>query len=316
MSDNEIENKSENTQPQKPKSEIKTYVIYFIAIIALSYAITYGMRIYSYNKGFKAYEKQLNVPTAQEKWAPIAGAELTDFGTFSMVKPSDDLQLLTLLPNGDLMFAFTDFAMQIGQPTSAALIAMQIEKAKQENPEVEALNKMSLHGFQWHKETALIKKLGYFDFIGLGDEVARNDYLAKINQKASMPVNAQGVVVFETDNVNGILHRGTEPAGEKNQVSAIVKIWDKQQDVIQVITINVPFDKLDSSLDKIQPVLASISYDGKTVGSLQEQFKACGEMVVKMPEFKAVKINVKQPEQAPVMQQGPVEQPEPAGQAQ
>ncbi len=280
--------------PQKKKSDMGLYIGYGIAIVVLSYAITYGMRIWEYNKNFKGVESALNIPVSEESWTAQSGLPVTDMGSFNMAVPAGDIQFMAILPQqGAVLVALQNAALQINQPTSAVIAADTIRKAQEENPENEVLKKMGVNDYQWHKDAAVIQKKGYFDFIGM-DEVARTKYLAMINYKAAMPSNAEGIVLFDTDQVNGILHKGARPVEGKKETVAIVQLWDKNRDIIQDIKISCSYEKLDESIEYLKPILASINYQDKVIEEPLKQVNKCFAVISKYPWFKQLKLSIQQ----------------------
>ena len=278
--------------PAKKKSELSTYVMYFIVIVILSYGITYGLRIYSFNKNFSGVAKGLSVPVTEEKWVAESVVTPSDFGTFKMAVPEEEVQLISIMPqNGAVLLACSTYSLQINQPTSAAMSAMMIEKAQKDNPDNEVLQKMAVNGYEWHEKAAKVTQKGYFEYVKM-DEVARKEYTTMINYKAGMPVNAEGITIFETAELKGILHRGAIPTGDNKQTIASIQLWDKERDIIQSISMSCAYDNLDKSLEAIKPAIASISYDGYEVKSIVEQVQNCGNAVIKMPKFKKIQIQM------------------------
>lgn len=292
---------TENNNQVRKQSDMKAYIVYGIIIVALSYAFTYGMRIWDHNKRFKNVETALNVPVTQQQWQSDSSLTQTDMGTFNISLPTDDIQFMAIIPQqGSILLPLKSVVLHINQPTSAKIATETIEKAQKDNPDNQALKNMAVNSHSWHVEAAKVTKIGYFDFVKL-DEVARNRYLAMVNYKSLLASNASGIVIFETDKIHGILHRGSEPAADSKESSAIVQLWDKNRDIIQDIRISFNFENIDDALEYVKPILASINYDEKEVAGLVEQVEKCGKVISQYPWFKLIRLE---------MSQGPQDNPD------
>lgn len=287
-----------NEPTRKANSSIKTYIIYAVVVIILSYGFTYIKNIWNFNSQFKNIESALAVPVSEQEWQSDPAAELTDWGTFWAALPQDQVQIISINPTqGALIAFFQDMAVHFGQPASAAQTAEAIKKAQQENPENETLKKMAVNDFDWHKQAALAQKIGYLEFLQM-DPIARQNYLTTINYKASLPVNARGLIIFSTEQLNGIVHCGNLPVDSNDSTTKVIaQLWDKKRDIIQEVTLTCQSENLDKAMAAFKPVLASISYEGKDTAGLVQQVQTCFDKVKTMDKFRQIKITQQPQEQ-------------------
>ena len=285
----------------------KIYIIYFIVVLVLSYAFTYGMRIWQHNSRFKDVKPFLNKQFTQEKWT--AGENLTshDFGTFSMSLPDEDMEIIsmTVLPNGTIidplvLVSTKQGAFKVSQPTSVALQQKELDEMKSKMADDDKAQSTTIRNFDSFNETLSVGTIGYFDFIKL-DEDQMKDYIAKVNEKAAILQKAKQVVLFETDVLNGVMIQveGNIKAKDSDKQipfsNAEFTVWSKTDDTTQKFIVNGQPDKISSSIELIKKIIPTISYEGKTVQDVKKQVPLCLETIKTMEWFKFLKVNVNQP---------------------
>ncbi|MBN2843730.1 MAG: hypothetical protein JXM68_11595, partial [Sedimentisphaerales bacterium] len=130
------------------------------------------------------------------------------------------------------------------------------------------------------------------------DPIARQNYLTTINYKASLPVNARGLIIFSTEQLNGIVHCGNLPVDSNDSTTKVIaQLWDKKRDIIQEVTLTCQSENLDKAMAAFKPVLASISYEGKDTAGLVQQVQTCFDKVKTMDKFRQIKITQQPQEQ-------------------
>ncbi|MBN2843705.1 MAG: hypothetical protein JXM68_11470, partial [Sedimentisphaerales bacterium] len=95
-----------NEPTRKANSSIKTYIIYAVVVIILSYGFTYIKNIWNFNSQFKNIESALAVPVSEQEWQSDPAAELTDWGTFWAALPQDQVQIISINPTQGALIAF------------------------------------------------------------------------------------------------------------------------------------------------------------------------------------------------------------------
>ena len=287
----------------------KIYIIYIVVVVALSYAITYGMRIWQHGSRFKDVKPFLERQLVVEKWQAGEGLSLRDFGTFSMGLPVEDMQMvsITVLPDGKIIDPFVTVSTNKGsfkfsQPVSVDMQKQELEKMKSQKPDDENIQHTNIRDFQSFKEILDVKMLGYFDFVKL-DKESMDKYISNVNEKASILQKAKDIVLFETDDLNGVLLqvegviKAKDGSGNSSQfANAEVTVWTKSNDISQKFIVSGKPGEISSSVELVKKIIPTVNYAGREVSSLEKQVPICLESIKNMEWFKFLQLNVTRPE--------------------
>ena len=214
--------------------------------------------------------------------------------------PGGDIQMvsLALAPDGKLIEPYilvstNKGSFKFSQPTSVSFQKQDLEKVKSLKPDDENVQTSKIKDYDSIKSMLDVKMLGYFEFVKL-DDAAMKEYINKVNDKVNFLQKAKEVVLFETEDLNGILlqvqgvitpKEGAEGSG-KPFANAEITLWSKTGDITQKFFVNGKPGEIDSSIELIKRVVPSVNYAGREVQTLDKQLPLCIETIKGLEWFK------------------------------
>ncbi len=297
----------------------KIYIIYIVVVLVLSYAFTYAMRIWQYKGGFDNARPFLEIQYDVESWKAAEGLTLHDFGTFSMGLPDEDMQMISIpvAPNGTVIEPFflisaNSGSFKFSQPTSVDIQKQDMEKLKSLKPDDENVQSSVVKDYDYYKSMLDVKELGYFEYLKL-DENAVKAYIEKVNEKVNFIQKAKDIVLFETEDLNGVLiqiegvvkHKDEAVDEGKSFANAEVTVWSKTGDITQKFFVTGKPGELGASIELIKKVIPSINYAGREIQTLDKQMPACLNAIKNLEWFKYLKLKMPEVE-GPAVPANPV----------